>query len=135
MYYGIDILDISRRKVSLRKACVLIGNLPPESATMTAIRLDAPEKEDSDDTAEPADPDRFRWSSEEMLVAQLIDEIRMLRYVFTVANSGKGAAKVPPPDQVKRPGVKKESPRKLLSRQQVISLDPRLRRDERSSDA
>jgi hypothetical protein len=130
MYYGVDILDISRRKVSLRKACVLIGNLPPESATMTAIRLDSPEPEENAEEIISADPDRSRWSSSEMLMAQLIDEIRMLRYVFTIANSAK-ADKVPLPDQVRRPGVKKPRPRRKLTREEAMRLDPRMRREAR----
>lgn len=63
-------------------------------------------------TNEDADPAQARWSQSEMLLAALIDELRVLRYVYVSAQSKK---KQPPPEPYPRPGVKKRS-RKLSSK-------------------
>jgi hypothetical protein len=128
-YHGVDILDIFTKKMSLRKAAVLIERLPQESATMTALRRDAPDP-DAGEMVDPRAPIKAPWSAEEMLVAQVIDEIRHLRYSVDTFAAGKDAGKVPVPENVVRPGVepKQSSKRqKTLTQEQRRALDPRLR--------
>lgn len=128
MYYGVDLLDVYTRKVSLRKAGVLIDRLPPESATMTAIRLDNP-KPPSKGKADPEQAVRMPWSSDQMLIAQLIDEVRRLDHTVRSIVSSKGQS-VPEPEPVYRPGIKLPKSRKerrQLTVAQLKALDPRLR--------
>lgn len=77
---------------------MLIEHLPPESATMTALRNENPTtvREDGPDPAEG------RWSQLEVLIASLVDELRYLRHDYRVANGDKKAKK---PDPIRRPGM------------------------------
>lgn len=98
--------------MSFRRLRVLIHGLPPESATMTALRNANPD-------AEPAesDPAKGRWAQLEMLVALLVDEVRTLTWVTTSANSEKGKAG-DRPEPLPRPGVvNKRSPKKFSDAQ------------------
>lgn len=99
---------------------MLVNALPPESLTLTELRNAAPE----DPEAAPADPSSGRWSSPEMLLALLVDEVRLLRWATVAANAG-GSAAGKPPDPVQRPGAKPR--KKRLSLQDRMRLDPRLR--------
>lgn len=86
---------------------MLIEHLPPESATMTALRNAHPDAVNDDGP----DPAEGRWSQLEMLAATIADELRNLRYVYTSANAGKGK-KPTPPEPIPRPGVERKKPRK-----------------------
>jgi hypothetical protein len=96
---------------------VLIEHLPPESATMTALRNAHPESV----TDEGPDPAEGRWSQPEMLLATAVDELRNLRYVYTAANAGKGK-KPSPPEPIRRPGVERKRPKPKLSDAQADFL-------------
>ena len=123
-----ELSDVYLRKVSLRKAGVYIERLPPESSTMTAIRNDSPETSRSA-PVDPNAPARAPWSSDQMLTAQVIEELRLLRYSVDVFAAGKNAGSIPPPENVVRPGVKapEGKKRKTLTPEQRRALDPRLR--------
>lgn len=128
-YHGVDITDIFTRKMSLRKAGVLIDRLPQESATMTAIRRDAP-KADANARVDPRAPIKAPWSAAEMLTAQVIEELRCLRYSVDTFAAGKDAGKVPVPENVVRPGVEPKQSAKQrpkYTEEQRRALDPRLR--------
>jgi hypothetical protein len=60
-----------------------------------------------------------------MLLALLVDEVRLLRWT-TVAASAGGNAAGSPPDPVQRPGARPR--RKRLSMKDRLRLDPRLRK-------
>lgn len=94
-----DLLDLHRGRLSWRRLRVLIEHLPPESATMTAIRNAHPDVVSSD-----ADPAQGRWSQDQMLLAQLVDEIRWLRWITVATNSSAGNTP-PQPEPMPRPGV------------------------------
>ncbi|MFJ4637618.1 hypothetical protein ACIP69_18590 [Streptomyces hygroscopicus] len=101
-----------RGKLSWRRLRVLIQHLPPESATMTALR-NALSDEELAEQAEQGEPERARWSQAEQLLAMLIDVSRSQLYAFQKANSTKGARLGPPPEPIRRPGAK---PRKKKAR-------------------
>lgn len=79
---------------------VLLTHLPPQSATMTALRNRTPDSE-LDRLSREADPSKGSWSQSDMLIAQLIDAVRELTTVTCRLNG----AKVTAPDPVARPGV------------------------------
>jgi hypothetical protein len=124
-------------RLTLRKLSVLIDGLPPESKTMTELRLlaeaTAPalaageEGEGDDDDSEPYDPADGHWSHTDMLLATLIDEMRKLQYITIRANSTKG--KPPLPDPVRRPGHGKKPVKarrkKELRPEHRMAIDPR----------
>jgi hypothetical protein len=106
----------------------LLEFLPPESATMTGIRVVRQRAVDRGDLPEvqgTGDPAEGPWSQLEMLVAGTIDELRGLQYMYLMAHSGKGA-RSKPPERVRRPGLRKRLPR--LSMAERLALDPRMRR-------
>jgi hypothetical protein len=89
---------------------------------MTALRNAA---QDSDDSGRPAaDPEHGRWSAVEMLLAQVVDELRGLRWTYVQANSEKGR-KVRPPEPLPRPGATPRRQRMAL--RDAMKIDPRLR--------
>ncbi|MFF7098546.1 hypothetical protein ACFY9A_40240 [Streptomyces rubradiris] len=72
-----------------------------------------------------ARPDLAQWSGTETLLAQVKDEVTLLRHVLVAANGGKPGTFEPTP----RPGIppKSAQPRKGLTDEQRRALDPRLR--------
>lgn len=89
---------------------MLIEHLPPESATMTALRNAHPESV----TEDGPDPAEGRWSQVEMLLADVVDELRNLRYVYTASQSEKNK-NLTPPDPIRRPGVQPKRKKNELS--------------------
>lgn len=81
---------------------VLLRNLPPESATKTALRNSMSEQE-IEQASEQADPSTGRWSQSDMLQALEIDALRQIAYILLQVN---GVKKANPPDPIARPGVK-----------------------------
>lgn len=83
-FYGIELADRYRGRLSDRRLLTLIRELPSESATMRAI-----------------DPDTV-WGLSEQLAASQIDMLAQLGWLYASAHS-KG--RVPRPKQIPRPGV------------------------------
>lgn len=120
-FRGIDVLDVYRGRLSLRRLRILIQHLPPESATKTALRNAQPD----DAPAGESRPDLAPWSGAEMLLAAVLDAVRMNTNVLVAANGGKPGDFKPTP----RPGIppeKSSGPRRLTDEERR-ALDPRLR--------
>jgi hypothetical protein len=92
---------------------------------MTRLRNAAPELEEGQES-EGHDPADGRWSSSEMLLAAVIDELRISRWLFVQANSAKGGSAKPPPP-IRRPGSEKAAGRRRMSLKDAMRIDPRLR--------
>ncbi|MEU0937571.1 hypothetical protein [Embleya sp. NPDC005971] len=81
----------------------MIEKLPPESATWTAIRNDAPEPTADDEPARL--PEQGRWSQAEMLLAGVLEAIRDLHHHEICVNwDTKRAPRPPAPPRIRRPG-------------------------------
>ena len=80
----------------MRRMRVLLQGLPPESATMTALRNGMSDEELAEQ-AEKGEPEKARWSQLEQLTATLVDAVRRLEYVTILANSDGKSRKPPPP--------------------------------------
>lgn len=124
----------------------LLDGLPPESLTMTAIRVDRAkrdeeEAESSDRPAQstaPPEPEfdaaDFPWSKSEMLLGDVIDELRVIRHIQLVKGSAKGSS-VPLPKMLPRPGVSARGSRrphatKLPPWQREVLLEQRRKNEE-----
>ncbi|GAB3475266.1 D site-binding protein [Amycolatopsis cihanbeyliensis] len=86
-YYQLDLRDLLRAGSGLspRRALALVRQLPPESATVAALRGGA----------------EFRgWGPDRYLLARLIDAVKENTHVFIAANSKH---KPKPPEPVERP--------------------------------
>jgi len=78
--------------MSWRRLAVLVRNLPPESATVQAELGDA-----------------ATWTAQVELTAQVVDELRYLRYQHAMSHGG---GRRPPPERVPRPeGIRGEQNR------------------------
>jgi hypothetical protein len=88
-------------KLTWRKLGVLVAQLPPESATSTALRLDA-DLMDRVSKA-PHDPEREQWSRMEQLIASVRDELQALRHHYLTMHSQRKLNWNPEP--LPRPGV------------------------------
>ncbi|WP_367572157.1 hypothetical protein [Streptomyces globisporus] len=97
--------------MSPRRLRVLIQRLPPESATMTALR-NALTPEEYEEQARNGKPEEGRWSVLEQLVAGLTDAVRELQYITVVANSDGKGRKPQRPEPMRRPGVGAGVPKK-----------------------
>lgn len=111
-----------RTKLTWRKLLVLLRHLPPEGALNTAMRNEMTEREIEGSSI---DPTKGRWSAVEMMLATLIDEVRMGTWALIQINSEK---RVPRPEPIQRPGMSRISrSAKRMSLEDAQRLDPRLR--------
>jgi hypothetical protein len=78
--------------------------------------------------SEDADPETGRWSSAEMMLAALVDEVRRFEHLYVSAHVDKGQAGKPP-EPMPRPGVTRgrKARRSKLTDAQRRMMDPRLR--------
>ncbi|MEV0444016.1 hypothetical protein AB0I84_23830 [Streptomyces spectabilis] len=122
-YRGIDLLDVYRGRLSMRRLRILIEHLPPESATKTAVRNALTPEEIS--AAGEGRPDLAPWSSTETLLALVRDEIQILRVALVAVQTGQKLDFTPTP----RPGIppKSAQQKRRLTDEQRRALDPRLR--------
>jgi hypothetical protein len=119
-YYGTDFRDLGNG-LSWRRLLVLVNGLPPESATMTAIRNETPEEELD---AIAAHPELGRWNATEGLLALLVDEVRNLTWSYLQAHSKES---LPRPEPIRRPGLRTRPRGRQRSIEEMQKLDPRLR--------
>lgn len=120
---GIDVLDVYRGRLSLRRLRVLVEHLPSDSATKTAMR-NALTDDERERLSQGARPDLAAWSGAELLLASILDAIRAQTAVAVAAAGGKPQM----PDPTPRPGIPPKSPiSRRLSDEQRRALDPRLK--------
>lgn len=100
--------------MTLRQLRVLVENLPPESATMTALR-NVLSDEELAEGAEHGEPEKGRWSQAEQLLALLADRVARVEHVLILANSDPKKGRIEPPEPIRRPGAKPTKPRPQLS--------------------
>ena len=100
--------------MSSRRLRVLIQHLPPESATMTALR-NALSAEEYERQARGGKPEEGRWSMSEQLLAGISDGIREMQYILVVANSSGKGRKPRRPEPIRRPGVTSKPDREPMS--------------------
>lgn len=87
-----------------RQLRVLIQHLPPESATMTALR-NAMTAEEYEKQSRRGKPEEGRWSMEEQLLAGITDSLRRLEYILIAVNHDGKGRKPRRPEPMRRPGV------------------------------
>jgi hypothetical protein len=97
-----------------RQVRVLIQHLPPESATMTALRNSLSDGEIAAQ-AEGGKPEEGRWSQLEQLVAVVADRIARVEYVLRCVNTEKKRDRPPPPEPIRRPGAAPPKPKSALT--------------------
>lgn len=96
-WYGIDLRDLFRGRLSYRRLWVLVTKLPADSWTQTELRDSAPPVVDDERTAKFGP-----WALINYQLAQLLDSVHRLEYVQAV--SGGLEPKPDPPKPVPKPG-------------------------------
>lgn len=97
-----------------RQLRVLIQHLPPESATMTALRNDLTDEE-MVEQAESGEPEKARWSQAEQLLALVADRLAHFEHAYICAHVDSKAKQPTPPEPIRRPGGKPVKPKPKLS--------------------
>jgi hypothetical protein len=90
--------------MSWRRLRVLIQQLPPESATWTALRNSLSPVELAEQ-AEKGEPEKGRWSQLEQLVAANVDAIRRVEWVLLCSNIEQKSKRPDAPEPMRRPGA------------------------------
>lgn len=107
-YYGVDLLDLWRGRLSLRRVAVLVDTLPPSSATAVAVH-----------------GERALWGPTEHLLATIVDVLQWANY------QRSDPKKSTQPEPIARPGAAVASNRTHLSpvqlRDRLVALRDRRR--------
>jgi hypothetical protein len=97
-----------------RRLRVLIENLPPESATWTALR-NGLTPEQLAEQAGKGEPEKGRWSQQEQLLAAAVDAIRGVEWALWCVNIEQKSKRPDPPEPMRRPGAKPAKKRARLT--------------------
>ncbi|MGW0823336.1 hypothetical protein [Streptomyces sp. NPDC002845] len=92
-YYGTDLLDWHRDRLSSRRLSVLIKHLPRDSALNRELHGEAAE-----------------WAVTDHLLAAVVDHLAAANWMFASVNSDEDADPPEPPVPVPRPGDTAEEP-------------------------
>jgi hypothetical protein len=87
-YYGVDLLDYHRGRLSRRRLRVLIQHLPKDAALVRAIHGEEAE-----------------WGLTEHLLAAAVDQLAAGNWMFAAVNTAEDADPPQRPDPIPRPGV------------------------------
>ncbi|MEU6959414.1 hypothetical protein [Streptomyces chrestomyceticus] len=93
-FFGVDLLDLWRGELSLRRLHVLISSLLSRQGSGALVRA-------VDETA--------MWSHESHLLARISDALEASNYLFIQANSAEETG-IDPPQPVWRPGAEAVEP-------------------------
>ncbi len=107
--------------MSWRRLRVLIQHLPPESATLTAMRNAMPPEEIAAQ-AETGEPEKARWSQQEQLLAAAVDAVRRLEWVLICVNTEKKSDRPEPPEPMRRPGAAPRKAKAKLTEKSAATL-------------
>jgi hypothetical protein len=89
-YYRVDLRDLWRGGLTMRRLRALIDGLPGDAMLWTAVRRRP------DTVPAPANTDALRWGTDQELAAAMIDAIREVTWAVMQANA-RGAVKRPKP--------------------------------------
>ncbi|WP_340376604.1 hypothetical protein U5640_16800 [Streptomyces sp. SS7] len=92
-FFGIDLLDFWRGRLSLRRIAVLVKSLGRRHGRSSLAAV-------LDESAE--------WATSDYLLARISDALEMSNFLFIKANSADDN-KLTPPDPIPRPGVDYEA--------------------------
>ncbi|MEV6551747.1 hypothetical protein AB0M57_23955 [Streptomyces sp. NPDC051597] len=93
-YFGVDLLDLWRGRLSIRRVGVLIASLckkPGRSALLAAVN------------------ESSAWDTTDHLLARISDAIELSNYFFIQANSSEDTG-LEPPTPLPRPGQPEQQP-------------------------
>lgn len=104
--------------------------LPPESATATALRLNPLAEGDELTPDGPHDPETEQWSRAEQLIAEVRDELLRIRWLYSTTHSERGKGPKWKPDPLPRPGITPKAQKARLAPEQASLLARHLARTQ-----
>lgn len=110
-YYGVDLLDLYRGTLSIRKLSALVSGLPRGSALHIAMR-----------------GEEAMWGTSDYLLAAAVDHLAVANWLYVQTHSKKGANN-PRPDPIPRPGTKpkqRNDSRRFASAKEVSAFISRV---------
>ncbi|MET8687704.1 hypothetical protein ABZV77_26175 [Streptomyces sp. NPDC004732] len=87
-FYGLDLLDWHRGRLSSRRLAVLIRHLPRDGAV-----------------AREAEGEAAEWSVGDYLLAHVVDQLADANWMFATVNQDEDADPLDPPKPLPRPGT------------------------------
>ncbi len=87
-FYGVDLLDWHRGRLSARRLTVLVKHLPRESAVHRAQAGESAE-----------------WGVTDHLLAAVVDQLAVANWMFATVHQDEDATPEPYPEPVHRPGA------------------------------
>ncbi|WP_409239732.1 hypothetical protein [Streptomyces sp. PA5.6] len=87
-FYGLDLLDWHRGRLSSRRLAVLIRHLPREGAV-----------------ARETEGEGAEWSVGDYLLAHVVDQLADANWMFATVNRDEDAEPLDPPKPLPRPGT------------------------------
>jgi hypothetical protein len=87
-YYGVDLLDYHRGRLSARRLRVLIQHLPRDAALPRAVHGDDAE-----------------WGLTDHLLASAVDQLATGNWMFATVHTAEGSDAPERPEPIVRPGV------------------------------
>lgn len=116
-YYHLDLRDLWRGGLTLRRIGALIRQLPPDSATISALAAEVVDIADVPDGAAPR-----LWSVDQQLLASVVDSLAIVQWTVAQTNSKE---RLPPPTMLARPGAAKTATRPTATPQQIARMRAR----------
>jgi hypothetical protein len=92
-YYGVDLLDYHRGRLTARRLRVLLRHLPREAALPSELH--------GDDTL---------WGLPEHLLATVADQLALGNWMFATAHAAEGSDAPDRPQPIPRPGTRRPAP-------------------------
>lgn len=107
-FFGVDLLDVWRRRLSLRRIGVLIKSLLRKPGRSTLLM----EMEEATE-----------WSTTDHLLARVSDALELSNYLFIKANSSENAEEIPVPESLPRPGKAEEAKKEPTPKYEFASSE------------
>lgn len=108
-FFGVDLLDVWRGNISLRRIMVLSKRLMHMHGR-AALPM--------------AYDESLSWGTQEHLTAKIADSLEVANWMFIQANTSEDGEEIPFPDPIPRPGVEppEEAPKEMASTTEVADF-------------
>lgn len=104
-YYGVDLLDYYRGRLSTRRLRVLVQHLPRQAALVRQMH-----------------GEQVEWGLTEHLLAATVDQLAISNWLFASAHTPENADPPARPEPLPRPGLDAEAPSPAATPDQIAAF-------------